>query len=877
VSGPCGQVSDAMTISIRPAATADAGQDRTVCSSAAAVTLAGSVGGGASSGTWSGGAGTFAPNASALNAVYTPSAAEIAAGGVTLTLTTNDPAGPCGAVTDAMRITIAPAATADAGADAVVCASDPRVTLAGVIGGGASTGKWSGGSGSYNPSASALNAVYTPSAAEIAAGTVTLTLTTDAVSGPCGQVSDAMTIGIRPAATVNAGIDRTVCSSAPDVQLAGLVGGGATSGSWSGGGGSYNPGPNALDAIYTPSAAEIAAGVATLTLTTNDPTGPCGAVSDQVRITISPAVVVDAGADANVCASSPRVQLHGVVSGGTTSGTWSGGTGSYSPGASTLNATYTPSAAEIATGSVTLTLTSAATGGPCQQVTDRMVIVISPAATVNAGPDQITCAVSTPIQLAGAMGGAATSATWSGGSGGAFAPGASALNATYTPSAADLAAGSVTLTLTTNDPSGPCGAVSDQVKLTFDSPAVSVSSRTLCSGMTPATLSASVSNGIPPYTYRWSNGATGTSITVSDTGSYAVTITDAKGCTATGSGRFRQRACTGLLAHTSTTCSSFIGGTGDELLNSDIKWSVSNNVISNIAPGVFFYFTRVQAPSADFRVELQQIRTDSRFPYCDVFQDQVTIYDQNCGTVGTGAHTTAGQAAIDVHGAQPGQVYIITVKYSFKNLIGTYMDPTMGCHYDFHTVINGLVVDADPDGFWIGMPQQVTDTNGNGTGGGSGSDGSNGDGGDDGIVLSGGHGAGSGPGPAGGSGGGSGSGGGATSGSGRAALGGSDAGSANGATGVDGMALERPVPNPFTSGMHMAYAVSDEGQRVEISVYDLAGRRMKTLVSGSEAAGRHDVAWDGRDDSGARVRRGMYFIHIRIGAQARQVRVTFVN
>jgi hypothetical protein len=395
--------------------------------------------------------------------------------------------------------------------------------------------------------------------------------------------------------------------------------------------------------------------------------------------------------------------------------------------------------------------------------------------------------------------------------------------------------------------------------------------------MTPATLSASVSNGIPPYTYRWSNGATGTSITVSDTGSYAVTITDAKGCTATGSGRFRQRACTGLLAHTSTTCSSFIGGTGDELLNSDIKWSVSNNVISNIAPGVFFYFTRVQAPSADFRVELQQIRTDSRFPYCDVFQDQVTIYDQNCGTVGTGAHTTAGQAAIDVHGAQPGQVYIITVKYSFKNLIGTYMDPTMGCHYDFHTVINGLVVDADPDGFWIGMPQQVTDTNGNGTGGGSGSDGSNGDGGDDGIVLSGGHGAGSGPGPAGGSGGGSGSGGGATSGSGRAALGGSDAGSANGATGVDGMALERPVPNPFTSGMHMAYAVSDEGQRVEISVYDLAGRRMKTLVSGSEAAGRHDVAWDGRDDSGARVRRGMYFIHIRIGAQARQVRVTFVN
>jgi flagellar hook assembly protein FlgD len=77
--------------------------------------------------------------------------------------------------------------------------------------------------------------------------------------------------------------------------------------------------------------------------------------------------------------------------------------------------------------------------------------------------------------------------------------------------------------------------------------------------------------------------------------------------------------------------------------------------------------------------------------------------------------------------------------------------------------------------------------------------------------------------------------------------------------------------------MHMAYAVTEGGVPVEISVYDLAGRRMKTLVSGIGSAGRHDVAWDGRDESGAHVRRGMYFIHIRIGDQARQVRVTFVN
>src|SRR3989442_7826499 len=137
------------------------------------VTLAGVIGGAASSGSWSGGTGGFNPNAATLNAVYTPSAAEITAGTVTLTLTSNDPVGPCPAVSDQMAITINPVATANAGVDQTVCASSPNVTLAGVIGGAASSGTWSGGTGSFNPNASTLNSLYTPSGAEITAGTVT--------------------------------------------------------------------------------------------------------------------------------------------------------------------------------------------------------------------------------------------------------------------------------------------------------------------------------------------------------------------------------------------------------------------------------------------------------------------------------------------------------------------------------------------------------------------------------------------------------------------------------------------------------------------------------------------------------------------------------
>jgi len=664
------------------------------------------------------------------------------------------------------------------------------------------------------------------------------------------------------------------------------VGGGAASGTWSGGAGTYSPNASTLNATYSPSAAEIAAGSVTLTLTTNDPAGPCGALSDQMKITINAIAVVNAGPDQSVCASSPRVQLAGSVSGGATGGTWSGGAGTYSPSATTLNAQYTPSAGEIAAGSVTLTLTSI-NGGPCPPVADQVTILIFPAATVNAGPDQIVCAGTPSIQLAGSIGGSATSATWSGGTG-TFTPGPTTLNATYAPTAADIAAGRVTLTLTTNDPNGPCGALSDQMVLTLDQPVVTVADRYSCYGVSPMTLTASVSNGVSPYTYRWSNGAITPSITVADTGLYTVTITDAKGCMASGAGLFRWRECTAMIAHTSTTCSQFMSGTAAPILQGDIHWATSNNVISTISPGVFFYFTDVRAPRSDFTVVLQQIKSDPRFPFCDVFQVQVTLYDQNCGGAGSGVETSPGQASVDIHGATPGKVYVVGVKYSLKSLVGTYMDPTMGCHYDFHTVVDGLVVDADPDGFWIGVPQLLP---GGGVGGGGGGPGggTGGDGGGDGIILRGGlSGGGTGgtggdpaptgaPTPGGGTTGGTPGGGTGSSTGGRAGTLGAGTMDANGGS-MQGMTpLERPMPNPFTNGMHMAFAVGDGGDPVDISVYDVTGRKVKQLAGGVYGPGRHDVAWDGRDASGLEVRRGMYFIHIRIGSQARQVRVTFVN
>jgi gliding motility-associated-like protein len=505
-AGGCGASSATASVTINPIATVNAGADQASCASSPAVVLAGVIGGSATGGTWSGGTGTFTPASTSLTATYTPSAAEITAGTVTLTLTTNDPAGPCPAVTDQMIITINPAATVSAGTDQTSCASSPTVTLAGVVGGAATSGSWSGGAGTFTPGSTTLNATYTPTAAEISAGTVTLTLTTNDPAGPCPAVTDQMIITINPIATVSAGADQTSCSSSAAVTLAGTVGGSATSGTWSGGTGTFTPSASALGATYTPSAAEITAGTVTLTLSTNDPAGPCAAVTDQMTITINTPATASAGADQTSCGTSPGVTLSGVIGGSAGSGTWSGGTGTFTPDNLTLNATYTPSAAEITAGTVTLTLTTDDPSGPCPAVTDQMVITIDAPATANAGADQSICGSGATVTLAGSVGGSAISGSWSGGAG-TFTPNSSTLNATYTPTAAEIAAGGLVLTLTTNDPAGPCSAVTDQMAIAID-PVATVDAgadQTVCASSPTITLAGLTGGSASSGT--WSGGS----------------------------------------------------------------------------------------------------------------------------------------------------------------------------------------------------------------------------------------------------------------------------------------------------------------------------------------------------------------------------------
>jgi hypothetical protein len=71
-------------------------------------------------------------------------------------------------------------------------------------------------------------------------------------------------------------------------------------------------------------------------------------------------------------------------------------------------------------------------------------------------------------------------------------------------------------------------------------------------------------------------------------------------------------------------------------------------------------------------------------------------------------------------------------------------------------------------------------------------------------------------------------------------------------------------PNPFGETAVINYS-APEGAVVAIGIYDVNGRLVRTVAGGRVEAGSHQAAWDGRDETGARVARGVYFCRMTAG------------
>jgi hypothetical protein len=74
--------------------------------------------------------------------------------------------------------------------------------------------------------------------------------------------------------------------------------------------------------------------------------------------------------------------------------------------------------------------------------------------------------------------------------------------------------------------------------------------------------------------------------------------------------------------------------------------------------------------------------------------------------------------------------------------------------------------------------------------------------------------------------------------------------------------LEGNYPNPFNPETTISFGLHKD-QDVEISVYNIKGEKVRTLVSGELEAGMHNITWYGKDDSGKKVASGVYFYKMK--------------
>jgi C1A family cysteine protease len=80
----------------------------------------------------------------------------------------------------------------------------------------------------------------------------------------------------------------------------------------------------------------------------------------------------------------------------------------------------------------------------------------------------------------------------------------------------------------------------------------------------------------------------------------------------------------------------------------------------------------------------------------------------------------------------------------------------------------------------------------------------------------------------------------------------------------DGFELATNYPNPFNPSTTIAYTLSTRSE-VDITIYNLLGQQVRTLVDETQRAGEYEVEWDGRTNSGGTTATGVYIYRINTG------------
>jgi len=98
----------------------------------------------------------------------------------------------------------------------------------------------------------------------------------------------------------------------------------------------------------------------------------------------------------------------------------------------------------------------------------------------------------------------------------------------------------------------------------------------------------------------------------------------------------------------------------------------------------------------------------------------------------------------------------------------------------------------------------------------------------------------------------------------------------DGVTAPAGTWLAAVTPNPFNPRALIAFDLA-ESDWYELAIFDVRGDRVRVLASAEETAGRHYLAWDGRDNGGKDVAAGVYFCRLTTTKVSKTRKLTLVR
>jgi hypothetical protein len=181
----------------------------------------------------------------------------------------------------------------------------------------------------------------------------------------------------------------------------------------------------------------------------------------------------------------------------------------------------------------------------------------------------------------------------------------------------------------------------------------------------------------------------------------------------------------GRVLETGTTCETYLDGSALELTEVIYNISRKDQIINNVAPGVFFYYTTFGAPSENgFTIKVQQenVVPDDYPNFTVQNESNIRLFNGDCSmpTVSYSFRFTDGQVWIDFNGPNlpsSGDQFILSVKYETNAVVGLpipdvqlppveYPYASTTVHYSYTTLhevdpndpTQNAVLDLDIDG-----------------------------------------------------------------------------------------------------------------------------------------------------------------------------------